>query len=131
MTALIEIPAERQLAILATAREWLAQARSVEDVLEFRDQIAAIAHYRKVTGQAVEACNEAAEMKLRAERKIGELLKKMDKHEGGRPPKTTGTMTATSNAAPKASGQKHATTATAPADMGDICLIPDIARLAH
>jgi uncharacterized protein (DUF2147 family) len=45
------------------------------------------------------------------------------------PPKTTGTMTA----APKTtSGQKQAaTTPAAPADVGDICLLPDIARFAH
>jgi uncharacterized protein (DUF2147 family) len=45
------------------------------------------------------------------------------------PPTTTGTMTA----APKTtSGQKQAaTTPAAPADVGDICLLPDIARFAH
>ena len=44
-------------------------------------------------------------------------------------PKTTGTMTATTNAAPKAAGQKQVAGTTP--DVGDICLIPDIARLAH
>jgi uncharacterized protein (DUF2147 family) len=46
------------------------------------------------------------------------------------PPKTTGTMAA----APKtpAAGQKQAAaTPAAPADVGDICLLPDIARFAH
>ena len=38
------------------------------------------------------------------------------------PPKTTGTVTP----APKAAGQKPA-----PGDIGDICLLPDIARFAH
>jgi len=40
--------------------------------------------------------------------------------------KTTGAM----NTAAKTSGQKPAAAATTP-DVGDICLIPDIARLAH
>lgn len=44
------------------------------------------------------------------------------------PPKTTGAMTAS----PKTLGQKQAaTTPAAPADVGDICLLPDIARFAH
>jgi uncharacterized protein (DUF2147 family) len=41
------------------------------------------------------------------------------------PPKTTGTTNATAN--PKMPGQKQA----AAADIGDICLLPDIARFAH
>jgi uncharacterized protein (DUF2147 family) len=47
------------------------------------------------------------------------------------PPKTTGTMAAAPKtpAAAPAAGQKQA--AAAPADVGDICLLPDIARFAH
>jgi uncharacterized protein (DUF2147 family) len=45
------------------------------------------------------------------------------------PPKTTGTMTATSKTTP--AGQKQAAATAAPADVGDICLLPDIARFAH
>jgi uncharacterized protein (DUF2147 family) len=52
--------------------------------------------------------------------------------KGGKPPvppKTTGTMTAAPKTIP---GQKQAaTTPAAPADVGDICLLPDIARFAH
>jgi uncharacterized protein (DUF2147 family) len=45
-------------------------------------------------------------------------------------PKTTGaTNTAANTAAAKMPGQKPA--ATTPPDVGDICLLPDIARLAH
>jgi hypothetical protein len=44
------------------------------------------------------------------------------------PPKTTGSV----SPVPKPSGQKLATTAGQPADqIGDICLLPDIARFAH
>jgi uncharacterized protein (DUF2147 family) len=49
-------------------------------------------------------------------------------------PKTTGTAPAPANPAPApkaAPGQKQAATAAAPADIGDICLLPDIARFAH
>jgi uncharacterized protein (DUF2147 family) len=57
--------------------------------------------------------------------------------KGAKPPvapKTTGAMTATPTPAPKTpAGQKQAaaTTPPAPADVGDICLLPDIARFAH
>jgi len=44
----------------------------------------------------------------------------------GAPPKTTGSV----NPAAKTSGQKQAT-ATAADPVGDICLLPDIARFAH
>jgi uncharacterized protein (DUF2147 family) len=42
-------------------------------------------------------------------------------------PKTTGSA----NPAPKASGQKQAAAAQAADPVGDICLLPDIARFAH
>jgi uncharacterized protein (DUF2147 family) len=55
--------------------------------------------------------------------------------KGAKPPvapKTTGAMTATPTPAPKTpAGQKQAAATTAPADVGDICLLPDIARFAH
>ena len=48
-------------------------------------------------------------------------------------PKTTGAASpAPANPAPKAApGQKQAAAAAQPADIGDICLLPDIARFAH
>jgi hypothetical protein len=42
-------------------------------------------------------------------------------------PKTTGSV----SPAPKAPGQKLATTAQPADPVGDICLLPDIARFAH
>jgi uncharacterized protein (DUF2147 family) len=48
------------------------------------------------------------------------------------PPKTTGSVNpAPATAAPKTSGQKLATTAQPADTVGDICLLPDIARFAH
>src|SRR5579871_3138362 len=46
-------------------------------------------------------------------------------------PKTTGAMTATTAAPKAAAAQKQAASAGSTTDVGDICLIPDIARLAH
>jgi uncharacterized protein (DUF2147 family) len=45
-------------------------------------------------------------------------------------PKTTGTTTATTSPTPKAAGQKQVAGSSTP-DVGDICLIPDVARFAH
>jgi len=50
------------------------------------------------------------------------------------PPTTTATApktTASVNPAPKPPGQKHATSAQPADSVGDICLLPDIARFAH
>jgi uncharacterized protein (DUF2147 family) len=46
-------------------------------------------------------------------------------------PSTTGAAPGSTSAAPKASGQKLATSAQPADTVGDICLIPDIARFAH
>lgn len=40
-------------------------------------------HYQKMHKGSLEAQNHAAEIKLRAERKLGELLKQTEKQDGG------------------------------------------------
>jgi len=50
-------------------------------------------------GQA--AMNEAAEIKLRAERKAGEALAEMDKAKGGRPEKTDSVRASVSDPLPR------------------------------
>jgi len=47
-----------------------------------------VQHYLKQQGYCLEAQNHAAELKLRAERRLGELLAAGPKHEGGRPART-------------------------------------------
>jgi hypothetical protein len=75
VTALIINPeASAQFSLLETARQQLAQARDMDTVLNIRDQAAAIAHYMKVHAEGMHAQNAAAELKLRAERRLGELL---------------------------------------------------------
>lgn len=62
------------LARIDSARRALAQATSVPDVKLIRDQVSAIEHYlkrQKYTGAAIA---DASELKLRAERRLGELL---------------------------------------------------------
>jgi uncharacterized protein (DUF2147 family) len=46
-------------------------------------------------------------------------------------PSTTGAAPGPASPAPKAPGQKLATSAQPPDTVGDICLLPDIARFAH
>lgn len=82
-TEVVCIEPEKHLATIEQAARWLAEVKKLEDVLRFRDQVSAIEHYRKVSGRAIEACNEAAEIKVRAERRIGELLREMPKQQPG------------------------------------------------
>lgn len=86
MSALVPVN-QTSIATLEQACKWLSEVKSIEEALSFRDQVEAVRHYRQVSGHAIEACNEAAEIKVRAERRIGELLEKQLNHDGGRPPK--------------------------------------------
>jgi hypothetical protein len=58
-------------------------AYEVDEVKDIRDKAAAIEMYAK-QAHNVEAERRACEIRLRAERKAGELLKQIEKHEGGR-----------------------------------------------
>jgi uncharacterized protein (DUF2147 family) len=54
----------------------------------------------------------------------------LPKAPGGAAPKTTGTV-ASAVPAPKPAGANQKMAAQASADIGDVCLLPDIARFAH
>lgn len=74
------------LAHFDKAKQELALANTVDEVKEIRDQAEMLRAYAKQAGESLEMQNLCAEIKLRAERRAGELLKKQDKNEGGRPP---------------------------------------------
>lgn len=81
------------LSRISEARKALTAAKSLDDVLQIRDQAEALRVYVKAASDSLEAANAAAEIKLRAERKAGEMLAAMEKNKGGRPAeKTTGTV---------------------------------------
>jgi N6-adenosine-specific RNA methylase IME4 len=71
-----------QLALLSQARQMLAECKSLDEVLDVRDKAAAIQTYLRMRDEGLEAQNHAAEIKLRAERRAGELLAAMPKGNG-------------------------------------------------
>lgn len=71
------------LAKVSEARRALAFAQTLKDVMNIRDQAKALEACLKIVGESLEAANDAAEVKLRAERKAGEMLAEMEKRDGG------------------------------------------------
>lgn len=75
---------ENQLALLDKARAALAQVQDVGQALEIHDQAEAIRHYCAVRDRSDKAAIKAAEIKLRAARRVGELLPDKGKRGGDR-----------------------------------------------
>lgn len=67
------------------ARRAIAEAKSVDEVKGIRDKAEAVRMYAKQARLGIEMQNDAAEIKLRAERRAGEMLAVMEKNGGGRP----------------------------------------------
>lgn len=72
------------LARLSRARQALASAKGFEDVLAIRDEAEAVRQFLKTRRASRETQNEAASIKIRAERKLGEALATLDLHGGDR-----------------------------------------------
>jgi len=66
------------------ARRALAEARSIDEVKLVRDQAEALRLYVRQQGEGLEMQNDIAEIKLRAERRAGELLAEMERGQGQR-----------------------------------------------
>lgn len=74
--------AETQLMHFDTARRELALAQSIDEVKVIRDQAEAIRQYIKQQKGSFEMQNQAAEIKLRAERRAGQMLGKQERNKG-------------------------------------------------
>jgi len=72
-----------QLIYLNRARQSLALAKSIDEVKDIRDKAEALRAYAKQAGMSLEMQNECAEIKLRAERRAGDMLAEMEKNPGG------------------------------------------------
>lgn len=82
-----------QLVQYNAMRTALVKARSIDEVKDIRDRAEALRAYAKQAGEGLESQNMIAEIKLRAERRAGELLQEMEKATGTRgdiPEKVTG-----------------------------------------
>lgn len=73
------------LAKLSDATRLLAECRSLDELKNLHDLAEATRHYARMRQLGLEAVNHATEIKLRAERLMGEFLATMPKHTGGRP----------------------------------------------
>lgn len=74
------------LARISEAMKALSAAKTLDDVLQIRDQAEALRVYVKAASESLDAANAAAEIKLRAERKAGEMLAVMEKNKGAAVP---------------------------------------------
>ena len=73
------------LEIFDRARLALEQARTIDEVKQIRDTAEAARQYARVSKQSVEMQNYCAEIKARADRHLGLMLKDMPRAQGGRP----------------------------------------------
>jgi hypothetical protein len=64
----------------------LAETRSLKDVKAIRDKAEAARHFAQSAALGLKIQNRAAELKLRAERRAGELLSELAPHGGNRRP---------------------------------------------
>lgn len=70
------------LAKLSAATTALAEAKTLQEVKKVLDIAESARIYAKAAKLGLQAQNHAAEVKLRAERKAGDMLKKMEKNKG-------------------------------------------------
>lgn len=82
------------IAQITRARQFLAEAKDLADIKIVRDMAEAARLYARAAGLGQDAMNEAAEVKLRAERKAGEALSDMAKNPGGQPEQARSTDSA-------------------------------------
>lgn len=75
---------ENQLIHFNRAKQEIALATKIDEVKEIRDKAEALRIYSKQAGHSFEMQNQCAEIKVRAERRAGELLREKESAQGKR-----------------------------------------------
>lgn len=88
-----------KLAILEEIEQRIASIKTIDEAKDIRDKAEAVRRYAKSAGFSLNIVNDAAFMKIQAERKAGEILSKMELDKGGRPSKTASSMEAVNSLA--------------------------------
>lgn len=70
-------------------RAALIHVHRIDELKDIRDKAEAIRRYLKQSGETLDNQNMMAEIRLRSDRRSGELLEEMEKNEGGRPTETS------------------------------------------
>lgn len=78
------IDANQALVKISAARKAIAEAKSIDEVKDIRDKAEAVRTYAKQAGLSQDIVNDAAEIKIRAEYKAGQLLREMEKNKGAK-----------------------------------------------
>lgn len=76
--------ATKELIKWNAARQAIIEAKTVDEVKSIKDKAEAMRAYAKQVGESLEVQNNICEIKLRAERKIGQMSKDMPKAQGTR-----------------------------------------------
>ena len=82
--SMVEQTLETRLALIDSGRKALAEASTMVEVKDVRDKAEAIRAYARQQSDSLYAQNSAAELKLRAERKLGQLVEQIPKEPGKR-----------------------------------------------
>jgi phage N-6-adenine-methyltransferase len=75
------------LLAIERAREIIAACKDIDEVKSIKDRAEAVKVLLREQGAAVDAQNHAAEIGMRAFRRMGQMLRESVRHEGGRPKK--------------------------------------------
>lgn len=66
------------------AKNAILEAKNIDEIKDIRDKAEAFRAYAKQAGESLEVQNNIAEIKIRAERRAGEMLREMPKNEGNK-----------------------------------------------
>jgi phage N-6-adenine-methyltransferase len=82
VSSLAAMPVAR---LVELGKQAIMQAGSFEELREIRNKAEALRTYQRAQGAALDAINAATQLRVRADRRMGEALAEMQKNEGGRP----------------------------------------------